>query len=95
MKAEPRDAGGRSVLERTELVLWECFGLAILFMLLWGAILLPTHDWLSRFHGSLFGLSRRDVLFANYLLLGWFKISAFLFFLFPAVALHITRKRGV
>jgi hypothetical protein len=58
-------------------------------LLYWFAMFALAHDWIHRFHGKWFLLSREQFDALHYVGLSVFKMGIILFNLVPYIALHI------
>ena len=62
------------------------FGLA--FLLLWFVLYLIAPGWMFEMNARWFNIGKRDFDLINYFGIGFVKISIFLFFLFPYLAIR-------
>lgn len=58
-------------------------------LILWFMIFSLAHDWLYRLHGTWFKLSVENFDAIHYVSMAFYKLSIFLFFLVPYIALRI------
>ena len=58
-------------------------------LIVWFMFFSLAHDWLYRLHGKWFKLSAEHFDAIHYLSMAFFKLSIFLFFLVPYIALRI------
>ncbi len=63
--------------------------LGILFF--WWLVLMLAHDWVHRFHGKWFQLSRERFDAIHYASMALFKIAIFIFNIAPYIALRIVQ----
>lgn len=71
-----------------EMLLW-CFVINFGILLWWFLFFTFAHDWVYRFHGKWFKLSRDQFDAIHYAGIAFFKICIFVFNLVPYIALHI------
>ena len=75
-------------------ILWRCFLLGYLVLLLWFAMYVFAGNVIFGSHGKLFGLTEREMGIIHYCGMAVFKCAALLFFLFPYIAIRLVlRKR--
>ncbi len=83
----------RSALELWARVLIRCFALSIALLIIWFGLYLLLGDWAHSVHSRMFGeLSRRDFELINYCGMALVKLSAFVFFLIPYIALKLVLR---
>ncbi len=73
--------------------LW-CFVLGFVFLMLAFAIYFVAGDWAYGIHSQLYDISEHEFSLIFYVALAWLKMTVFVFFLLPYLALRLT-LRGV
>lgn len=71
-----------------EVLAW-CAVINYALLILWFLIFSLAHDWLHRLHGKWFTISGENFDAIHYVSMAFFKLSIFLFFLVPYLALRI------
>ena len=71
----------------------RCFGLAILLLLLWFVFYLAAEKLVYSAHSSFFDITRHEFEVVGYCGSGLVKIFAFVFFLFPYVAIKLVLQK--
>ncbi len=82
-----------NLLEAVAGVCLRCFVLAFCLMLFWFVFLTLAADWVYSFHSRWFELSRHDFDLMYYYLMGFMKITSFLFFLFPYISIKLILRK--
>ena len=81
-------------LQAVATVLLRSFLLGLAFLLLWFLLYLIVPGWMFEMNARWFNISKRDFDLINYFGMGFVKISIFLFFLFPYLAIRsMLRKK--
>ena len=76
-------------VETLRCFLWWCLIVNIGLLLYWFAFFSLGHDWLYRFHGKWFKLTKERFDTVHYAGMAIFKLLIFVFNLAPLVALYI------
>ena len=76
-------------LETIRATLAWCTVINFGLLLWWGLLFLVAHEWMFRFHGRLFEMSKETFNAIHYGGMGLFKIGILLFNLVPYLALRI------
>jgi hypothetical protein len=72
--------------------LW-CFVLSMCLLLLWFVFYLGAGNWVYSVHSRFFDITRHEFEVVGYCGAGLVKIAAFLFFLFPYVAIKLILRK--
>lgn len=76
-------------------VFFRCFLYGMILLLIWFLMYLLLGDWIYSVHSSIFDLSRRHFDKMHYSGMVRLKMTIFVFFLIPYLAVTVsTRKRG-
>ncbi|MFA5026579.1 MAG: DUF6868 family protein [Candidatus Methylomirabilota bacterium] len=81
------------LLDRLSRVLLGAFGLGMLLLLVWVAVFALLGEFVYTLHGSFFAISRAHFDAIHYAGIACVKVSLFLFFLFPYLALRWELRR--
>ncbi len=65
----------------------QAFLISFGFLVVWLVMMGMLKDWIYEFHSKFLNLSREQFDGAQYLLMGYFKLSIFIFFLIPYLAI--------
>lgn len=76
-------------MEEVQTILGLCTLLNYGLLIFWFAMFILAHDWIERFHGRWFSLTRETFDAIHYSLMGAFKLGIFLLNLVPYVSLRI------
>lgn len=79
-------------LEIAARVLLWCFGLSILVLLFWVAMIVLLGDTVYGFHSKFFEISRQQFDVVHYAGMALFKTGAFGLFLFPYVGIRMVLR---
>lgn len=71
-------------------LLW-CFVINAGLLLFWSLLLMLAHDWIYRLHTRWIKLSEESFNAIHYAGIAFFKITIFVFFLVPYIALWMVR----
>jgi hypothetical protein len=82
-----------NVLEKVSKIMLLCFGMIIILLLFWFCFLLIGSDWVYGIHSKMFDITMHDFDLMNYYGMAFVKISSFMFFLFPYIAIRLILKR--
>jgi len=74
-------------------VLFRSFLGGTVFLCFWAVMILTMTDWVFNIHSNMLGITKAEFYFANYLLLGFFKLSLMMFFLLPFIAIKMVEKK--
>ncbi len=80
-------------LQITASILIRCFLGGILLLSVWFFCFVFAADWMYRLHSQWFTISRQSFDTLHYAGMAFMKISLFLFFLFPYVAVRLVLKQ--
>ena len=75
----------------SKILLW-CFLLGFLFLLIWLAFYMAAADFIFGVHGGMFDLTRHDFDIMNYYGMAYFKMTVFVLFLIPYIAVRLVLK---
>jgi len=78
--------------DMTARVLIRCFFIGMLFMLPWFLIIMVAGEWAHSIHKIWFEITWHEFQVMNYCALGLFKISLFVFFLLPYIAIRLAQR---
>lgn len=62
-------------------------------LLVWFFMMMFARNWAYRLHKNFFGINKEQFNFANYTLMGGYKLTIFVFFLVPYIALCILTNK--
>ena len=79
-------------LEYLARVLIRCFLLSVALLAFWGVCFLVIDDWAYGFHSRFFEMTRPQFDLIMYCGMAFVKLSAFVFFLVPYVALRLVLR---
>jgi hypothetical protein len=79
--------------QRLATILIRSFLLGLAFLLLWFLFYLIVPGWMFEMNVRWFRIDKRDFDLVNYFGMGFAKISIFLFFLFPYLAIKWTLRK--
>jgi hypothetical protein len=79
--------------QRLATILIRSFLLGLAFLLLWFLFYLIVPGWMFEMNVRWFSIDKRDFDLVNYFGMGFAKISIFLFFLFPYLAIKWTLRK--
>ncbi|MHC4709798.1 MAG: DUF6868 family protein [Planctomycetota bacterium] len=79
-------------LEILARALIRCFLLSVALLAFWGICYLVIDDWAYGFHSRFFEMTRQQFDLIMYCGMGFVKLSAFVFFLIPYVALRLVLR---
>ncbi len=82
-----------NVLETISSVLIRCFFIGVVFVSLWFLFFLLGGYAAYGMHSRLFQISRHEYDLLNYYGMAYMKISNFLLFLFPYIAIRMVMKK--
>lgn len=82
-----------TVMEQAKRVLWRCAAMGLALALVWYLAAIYAGDWICRVHGSRFALSPHDCGLVNYAGIAFLKSTTYLFFVVPAVAIHLVQRK--
>ena len=74
-------------------LLW-CFGLGVVFLLLWFGMLVLQGDLVYDWHSRFFDISRQQFDVLHYLLMALWKLAIFGLFLLPYVGLKLVLRKS-
>ena len=80
-------------LQRLAAILIRSFLLGLAFLLLWFLFYLIAPGWMFEMNARWFSIDKRDFDLINYFGMGFVKISIFLFFFFPYLAIKWTLRK--
>ena len=87
--------GRDGALRTTSEVLIWCFAFSMGMLLVWFGFVALAGDWVYSVHSCFFDISREHFALTHYLGMAFWKVGAFMLFLFPALAVRLVlRKRG-
>jgi hypothetical protein len=78
-----------TVLDTIAGILLRCFVLSIVFVLVWLVIYLVIRNFAYSIHAKLFQITRQDFELMCYYGIAYVKVCAFVFFLFPYIAIKL------
>ncbi len=67
---------------------WSC-AINYAILLIWALFFMLASDWMYRFHGRWFSLSKEEFHSTHYSMMGYFKLLIIVFNLAPYLALRI------
>ena len=70
-------------------VLGWCAVINFSFLLFWAIFVIFTADFMVSLQQKFFNLDKNSIIKYNFLLLGFFKLSTFMFFVVPWAVLHL------
>ena len=70
-------------------ILLRCFLLGFLFLIFWFALYLAAADFMYSMHGRMFDLTPHDIDMMNYYGMAYFKLTVFVLFLIPYIAVRL------
>ena len=79
-------------LEYLARVLIRCFLLSVALLAFWGVCFLVIDDWAYGFHSRFFEMTRPQFDLIMYCGMAFVKLSAFVFFLVPYIALRLVLR---
>ena len=79
-------------LEYLARVLIRCFLLSVALLAFWGVCYLVIGDWGYGFHSRFFEMTRQQFDLIMYCGMAFVKLSAFVFFLIPYIALRLVLR---
>jgi hypothetical protein len=82
------------VFARVARALLLCFAMSMAVLLFWFGVILLAGDLAFRIHSSIFEISRHDFDVMNYYGMAFVKMCAFMFFLFPYIAVKAVSKKS-
>ncbi len=88
----PASKETNDLLEAIAKILLRCFVLGYCFLILWFAAYLLAGDLIYRLNGSLFGVSQHEINLMHFFGIALVKVSLFVFFLFPYVAIRLVLR---
>jgi len=80
-------------LQTVATILIRSFLIGLAFLLLWFLLYLIAPGWMFEMNARWFNIGKRDFDLINYFGIGFVKISIFLFFLFPYLAIRSMLQR--
>ncbi len=83
----------RYLLDRLSWVFLWCFVLTLALLLLWFAVFMLAGGWVYALHAEFFDLDWYDINQIFYAGMAALKIVAFVFFLFPFIAIRLVIRK--
>jgi len=81
-------------LQTLATILLRSFLIGLAFLLLWFLLYLIAPRWMFEMNARWFDISKRDFDLINYFGMGFVKISIFLFFFFPYLAIRSMLRKN-
>ncbi len=88
-------AESEKTIEQLEIlakILLRCTVFGFVLLLFWFGIYMSLGDLVYDLHGQMFGLSQHELNLIHYCGMGFVKLSVFVFFLFPWLAIKLVLR---